>query len=475
MREIFDIPPAILVVDDEPGMRNFLQRSLQAKCALLEVADSVEAAELLRQRYHFDLMIVDIRLPGLSGVEWLQNLRDQGTQTDVIFMTAYADLETAIAALRAGAADFILKPFRLEQMMAAVDRCLEQRRMERDNFLLRRQMQKQAPMDGMVGKSTAITEIYEIIMRVAATSTTILIEGETGCGKELVARAIHTTSERKGAFVPINCGSISPELLESELFGHVKGAYTGAHSAREGLFSYAHEGTLFLDEISEMPLAMQAKLLRVLEQHVVRPVGSDREVPVNARVIAATNRLLINEVEEGNFRRDLFYRLNVLTISVPPLRDRVEDIPELAEHFSRSMAADIGVPAVPLNHNEIIRLQSYHWPGNVRELKNVIERALLLGKMPSECCTEQYETAYGDEFTHSESKGYPLDWSLGEVEKHHILHVLEATQGNKSEAARRLGVSRKTLERKLQLWQQNTRTASGEGSGSDEGAYSART
>ncbi len=452
MDQVLDIAPAVLIVDDEPGMRNFLQRALTPKCALLEVADSVELAEKLRQRYHFDLMIIDIRLPGFSGLEWLQQLREQGTHTDVIFMTAYADLETAITALRIGAADFILKPFRLEQMLTAIDRCLAQQRMERDNFLLRRQVQKAFPMNGMVGKSTAISEIYETIMRVAPTSTTILIEGETGSGKELVARAIHKMSKRSGAFVPINCGSISPELLESELFGHLKGAFTGAHSTREGLFSYARDGTVFLDEISEMPLSMQTKLLRVLEQRLIRPVGADREIPINVRVIAATNRKLTEDVETGKFRRDLFYRLNVLTIRVPALRDRSEDIPELAEYFSRSMAADLGVPPIPMNHNEIVRLQAYHWPGNVRELKNVIERSLLLGELPSECCAEGHESTPTCDDLALYSQGYPIQWKLEEVEKHHILRVLEAADGNKSEAARRLGISRKTLERKLALW-----------------------
>jgi DNA-binding NtrC family response regulator len=448
----FEVPPAILVVDGEPGMRNFLQRALSPRCALLEVAESVEAAEALRRRYHFDLLILDIRLPGLSGVEWLQQLRDQGTLTDVIFMTAYADLDTAIAALRAGAADFILKPFRLEQMLASVERCLVKRKLAVDNFLLRRQARNQLPPEGMVGQGAAISEVYEIIQRVAPTATTILIQGETGTGKELVARAIHRMSERSGAFVPVNCGSISPELLESELFGHVKGAYTGAHSAREGLFSYAHEGTLFLDEIGEMPSAMQAKLLRVLEQNVVRPVGSDRELPVSARVIAATNRQLFSDVEQGRFRRDLFYRLNVLTINVPALRDRREDIPELAQHFSHTLAAATGAPAVPFAHQEIVRLQQYPWPGNVRELKNVIERSLLLGRLPSDCCREGAEgLACGPA---QQDAGYPLNWRLEEVEKQHILRVLEAAEGNKSEAARRLGVSRKTLERKLALWQQ---------------------
>ncbi|MEJ2507960.1 MAG: sigma-54 dependent transcriptional regulator [Gammaproteobacteria bacterium] len=445
-------PVSVLVVDNEPGMRNFLYRALARRYALVEVADSVETAEALRQRCHFDLMIVDIRLPGTSGVDWLRALRDQGVRADAIFMTAYADLDTAIAALRAGASDFILKPFRTEQMMEAVRRCLEHRRMRRENFLLRRQVDHLQNLDGIVGHSRAMAEVSAIVQRVAPTASTVLIEGETGTGKELIARAVHVQSGRSGDFVAVNCGSISPELLESELFGHTRGAFTGAHSARDGLFVYAQGGTIFLDEIGEMPLAMQAKLLRVLEEHSVRPVGSDREVPVDCRVIAATNQRLAERVESGEFRGDLYYRLNVLTINVPALRERVEDIPALAEHFSDSMASSLGVSPIPLTHDDFAQLQSYDWPGNVRELKNVIERSLLLGKLPRDCCSVTEGGANEVAEPVAERPTYPSEWTLEQVEREHILGVLEAVGGNKSEAARRLGVSRKTLERKCQAW-----------------------
>jgi DNA-binding NtrC family response regulator len=441
---------AVLVVDDEPGMRNFLLKALEQECALVETADSVEAAEALRQRYHFDLLIVDIRLPGHSGVEWLGGLREQEVDTDVIVMTAYADLETSIAALRGGASDFLLKPFRVEQMMTAVRRCLERRRMARENFLLKREVHT-GGIDGIVGASSAIADMCDIVQRVAATTSTVLIEGETGTGKELVARAIHSLSGRDGPFVPVNCGSISTELLESELFGHTKGAFTSAHSSREGLFSYARDGTLFLDEISETSLAMQAKLLRALEEKRVRPVGADREVPVNARVIAATNRQLANEMNAGNFREDLFFRLNVLAIMVPPLRERPEDIPALAAHFSSLLASELGVAPIPFAHEDIAQMQRYAWPGNVRELKNVIERSLLLGTLPRECFTDVAGAAHSGAGAPA-GQVLPLSWSLEEVEKHHMLRVLESNDGNKSRAARSLGVSRKTLERKLKGW-----------------------
>jgi two-component system NtrC family response regulator len=441
---------AVLVVDDEPGMRNFLQKALEQECALVEAADSVEKAEELRRRYHFDLLIVDIRLPGRSGVEWLEELRDQEVSTDVIIMTAYADLDTSIAALRGGASDFLLKPFRVEQMMTAVRRCLERRRVARENFLLKREVEPRG-IEGIIGASSAISDVCAVIQRVAPTASTVLIEGETGTGKELVAHAIHQLSGRDGPFVPVNCGSISPELLESELFGHTKGAFTGAHSSREGLFSYARDGTLFLDEISEMSLAMQAKLLRALEEKRVRPVGADRELPVNARVIAATNRQLASQMSEGNFREDLFFRLNVLAIMVPPLREHADDIPVLADHFSSLLAAELGVARIPFAHEDIAQMQAYSWPGNVRELKNVIERSLLLGKLPGDFVTAAVTSAHAGDGEDAD-QGLPLSWNLDEVEKHHILRVLESNAGNKSRAARSLGVSRKTLERKLKRW-----------------------
>jgi two-component system NtrC family response regulator len=435
---------SVLVVDDEPGMRNFLGKALASRCALVETADSVETAEALRRRYHFDLLVVDIRLPGESGAEWVQHLREQDVRTDVIVMTAYANLETAVAALRAGAVDFLLKPFRIEQLTAAVDRCLAQRTLARENFLLRRQ--SAAPsVSGIIGHSAPIRELCDVIRRVAPTNATVLLQGETGTGKELVAQAIHDLSGREGAFVPVNCGSIPPDLLESELFGHTRGAFTSAHAAREGLFSFARGGTIFLDEIPELPAAMQAKLLRVLEERRVRAVGADREIAVDTRVITASNRSLAAEVRAGRFREDLFFRLDVLAITVPALRERVEDIAELARHFCTTLSAVLGVPPLPLGHTDIRALEGYGWPGNVRELRNVIERSLLLGRLPGESLGTGMQQA-GD------AGGMPLDWSLADVEKHHILRVLDAANRNKSEAARRLGVSRKTLERKLKAW-----------------------
>ncbi len=438
---------SVLIVDDEPGIRSFLQRGLQKYFGLVETAENATAAEILHERCYFDLIIADIRLPGRTGVEWVTELREQGAATGVIFMTAYADLETAIAALRAGAEDFIMKPFRMEQMMASVKRYMDRQKMQRENFVLRRQVDHIFDKSGMVGDCELIKNLCQVIKRVAPMPSTVLIEGESGTGKELAARAIHEWSGRVGSFVPVNCGAISAELLESELFGHIKGAFTGAHQAREGLFTYANEGTLFLDEIGEMPLSMQAHLLRVLEERTVRPVGSNKEVPVAVRIIAATNRDLSEQVRNGEFREDLFYRLNVLSIRMPSLRERLDDIPMLTAHFSKSLAAELGVEPPQLSQSDLACLRNYDWPGNVRELKNVIERCLLLNSSPSQCLSGP---SFSTDQAGEEESGVELQ--LEQVEKRHILRVLEGEGGNKSAAARLLGISRKTLERKVQTW-----------------------
>ena len=436
---------SVLIVDDEPGMRSFLKKALSKKFALVETAASVEDAEQLRSRCHFDLLIVDIRLPGRSGIEWHEALDDQDRRSDVIFMTGYADMDVAIRALRAGAADFIMKPFHLEQMMKAVDRCIERRLIKRENFMLRREVSI-GQSSTIIGSSDAMQEVKHVIERVAPSNAVILIEGESGTGKELVARQLHLLSGRRGPFVAVNCGAIAPDLLESELFGHSAGAFTGAKGSREGLFSFASGGTLFLDEIGEMPLKMQTALLRVLEQRTIRPVGSEKEINIDVRVLAATNRKLLEEVELGNFRRDLYYRINVLDIVIPPLRERPEDVVELTHHFTLQLAAELGVKEVVWSHEDMLKLQQYSWPGNIRELRNMIERCILLGKPPAEYWKQQPKSESLNE------SGYPLDWSLKEVEKHHVMQVVDIHQGNKSAAARDLGVSRKTLDRKYKEW-----------------------
>ena len=441
---------SVLIVDDEPGIRRFLQKGLAKRFSLIEVAEDVDTAEELRQRCHFDLIISDIRLPGASGVEWVTELREQGSTTAVIFITAYADLQSAIAALRAGAADFLMKPFRMDQMLASVERCLEGQRIQRENYVLRRQINQYFDDSGMVGNCELMQSLCEVIKRVAPMPSTVLIEGESGTGKELAARAIHKWSERNGSFVPINCGAMSAELLESELFGHVKGAFTGAHQSREGLFAYANGGTLFLDEIGEMPLSMQSHLLRVLEERQIRQVGGNREIPVDVRIIAASNRSLAEQVESGKFREDLYYRLNVLAIRMPALRERLEDLPALAQYFATTLAKETGLTAPVLSDLDLMTLKQYDWPGNVRELKNVVERSLLLNTTASECIAGQTNTL--DNNKPAQKTGDKNKLLLKDIEKQHILSVLEIENGNKSAAARLLGISRKTLERKVHAW-----------------------
>lgn len=435
-----------LIIDSDPGVRDFLRNGLGKYFGLVELAENVDTAQALAERCNFDLIIADTHLPGQSGLQWATRLTELGSTTSIIFITTQATVDMAVDALRAGAVDLIQKPFRMEQIMTAVQRCMASQRIQRENVVLRRQVDNFYD-SGIVGQCQTMKNVCEVIKRIAPMPTTVLIEGESGTGKELAARAIHAWSGRDGSFVPINCGAMSAELLESELFGHVKGAFTGAHQGREGLFNYASNGTLFLDEIGEMPLSMQVHLLRVLEEQSIRPVGSNREMPVDVRVIAATNRALSEEVEKGNFREDLFYRLNVVTVRMPTLRERPEDIPDLVEFFMQKLSADMGVPPHPMREQELAQLRSYNWPGNVRELKNVIERCLLLDQTPEQCLRG---VAANGQHTVAEDDADSM--LLEAVEKRHILKVLNSQDGNKSAAARLLGVSRKTLERKVQAW-----------------------
>jgi len=432
---------SVLVVDDEAGMCSFLQRALAARGCTVEVANSAEAGALALAHAHFDAIVLDIALPGKAGIEWLRELRAGAYAGDVILITAFADMDTAIDALRAGAADFILKPFRVDQILNSLQRSFERARLARENYVLRREIAGLSGEAGIIGTSQAMRQIYNLIKRVAPTPSTVLIQGESGVGKELAARALHGMSPRAGRpFVPVNCAAVSPELIESELFGHVKGAFTGAADSRSGLFVYANGGTLFLDEIGELPLALQTKLLRALEEQRVRPVGSTKEVPVDVRVIAATNRDLRAEVAVGRFRADLFYRLEVLTLTIPPLRERAEDIAPLAEHFNQQLASRLGLAPLEMPPELGARLAGYAWPGNARELRNFIERALILGHFPVE--------GEGG----SDAAASPLPLALADVEQRHILAVLRQCGGNKTRAAELLGVSRKTLERKCAEW-----------------------
>jgi DNA-binding NtrC family response regulator len=448
---------SVLVVDDEPGMVNFIRRALEVRCGSVHAAGSVEDAEPLVAQQRFDLVVLDISLPGMSGVNWLKQLRERGVNSEVILMTAFADVETAIDALRAGASDFLLKPFSLAQLINSARRAFERARLEAENWVLRREVASHASRshvsrDGLIGHSPAIAELRTLLQRFAPMPSTVLIQGESGTGKEVVARALHQQSPRANAsFVPVNCAAIAQELIESELFGHVKGAYTGATGSRDGLFYYARGGTLFLDEIGELPLPIQAKLLRVLEERRIRPVGSEQEIKVDVRVIAATNKPLADEVAAGRFRADLYYRLQVLELHLPPLRERTEDLPELAAHFMDLLSPALGVQPVEVEPAILAAMAAYDWPGNVRELKNLVERSLILGYVPRDLpCTRAVGGAIPAGEPAANLSG--ADECLAEVENRHIRAILAACGGNKSEAARRLGISRKTLERKCLAW-----------------------
>jgi len=440
---------SILIVDDEPGMRNFLVRTLGPRAKQVEEAADCEEATALLDQHHFDVVILDNIMPGKSGVEWLTEQREIGFFSDAILMTAYADLDTAIKALRAGAVDFVLKPFRSNQILNAVARCLDRMRLRRENHVLRHELRATSDhvllRDKLIGYSPQIQEIRETIARVAPLPTSILISGESGTGKEVTARSLHALSDRaEKPFVPINCAAIPSEMIEAELFGHVKGAFTGAQSARDGLFMHAQGGTLFLDEVGELSLATQSKLLRAIESRRVRPVGSEREAPVDLRFIFATNADLEAEVDAGRFRADLFYRINVMHIEMPPLSARGDDVLELAELFMTKLSKQLGVRAVPMDAAVRAGLTRYDWPGNVRELRNLIERTLILGKFPAEFRDELADQ--GGQAEHDET--------LDEMERRHILTMLHKTNGNRNEAARRLGVSRKTIDRKCASWEQ---------------------
>jgi DNA-binding NtrC family response regulator len=441
---------SILVVDDEQGMLNFLVKTLAPRCHFVMSAGSAEDGAQWLRGHHVDLVILDISLPGKSGVVWLKELREQGFSGEVILITAFADLDTAIEALRAGASDFILKPFRVPQILNAVKHCYERSRLRRENFVLRRAAGSAPGRNTLVGSSLAMQRLGQSVARVAPVDSTVLLQGESGTGKELVARELHALSSRAGGpFVPVNCAAVSPELIESELFGHARGAFTGATRARDGLFHYAQGGTLFLDEIAELPLSIQATLLRAIEDLKIRPVGSEQLVPLNLRIVAATNRELSEEVTAGRFRKDLYFRLQVVDLTLPPLREHKEDIAELVEHFITQLGPSLGVDPLVITEQELDFLRQYDWPGNVRELRNLIERSLILGSLNVSALYPGVKPAGGS----SAAPALPTD--LHTMEKMHILNVLDSVHGDKTRAAQLLGVSRRTLERRVAEWNQS--------------------
>lgn len=448
--------PKILIVDDERSMRELLERVFLRQGYTVRVADNGALALQMLKSSFFDLVISDVKMPGLSGMELLQTCREVSPDTMCVLMTAFATIENAREAFKLGADDFIQKPFDIDELKLIVSNALEKSRLKQENALLKRELKERGKLENIIGNSRAMQEVFKMLRDVAATASTVLIYGESGTGKELIARAIHSQSPRANApFVSINCGAFTETLLESELFGYVKGAFTGAQSNRKGLFEAANTGTIFLDEISEMTQAMQVKLLRVLQEKKVRPVGSVEEIQIDTRVVAATNRDLAQMVEEKLFRNDLYYRVNIIQIKLPPLRERKEDIPLLAEHFLKKFASSAGRQIDSISEEAMRYLENYDWPGNVRELENAIERAVAFeqtNQIQPERWPEtilRYSPAkLRSQFSLPE-QGMDLEKYMAELEKVFILDALRRTVGNQTKAADLLGLSVRSLRHLL--------------------------
>lgn len=447
----------ILIVDDERSMREFLAIYLRRAGHRVEAAaDGAQAREALKTR-EFDVIITDLRMPDTTGLDILADAKKLVPDTQVIVVTAFATTETAIAAMKAGAYDYLTKPFKVDEVGLVVERALERRVLHRDNVALRDEIKGRYRLDRLIGKSPAMHRMFEMIRKIAPARTSVLLIGESGTGKELVARALHELSSRaEHAFVAVNCGAIPETLLESELFGHIKGAFTGANTDKMGLFEAAHGGTLLLDEVAELPIAMQVKLLRVLQERKVKPVGGVGEREVDVRIVAATNRDLETEVEKGIFRQDLYYRLNVIQVRLPALRERREDIPLLVDHFIRKFSAEHGRKVAGADPDAMSALTAYHFPGNVRELENLIERAVTLATadrvsldaLPALKAMSDTHAAIGAPPA-LPAQGLDMERVLEDFERSLIIKALERTDGNRTEAARVLGVTFRSLRYRL--------------------------
>src|SRR5918993_620462 len=445
--------PLILVAEDEDLMRAIISRLLEeAGYRVAAVASAEEALEVFAAG-DVAATLTDIRMAGMDGLALLDRIKDVDPEALVVVMTAYSSVDSAVAALRKGAYDYVTKPFVNEDLLQSVKNALRQRELFRENRHLRRELDRRYSFSEIIGNSDALQQVFRLVEKVAATNTNVLVQGESGTGKELIARAIHHNSARADRpFVAINCGALPETLLESELFGHVKGAFTGAVASRPGLFRSAEGGTVFLDEIGEVTPAMQVRLLRAVQEHEVTPLGASTPVQFDARIISATNRDLEHEVAEGRFREDLFYRLNVIEVHLPPLRERREDIPLLARHFVKRTAREQGQDEKPLEPAAMTALINYNWPGNVRELQNAIERAFTLSgdRVEAENLPPRVRDAAGDHPAVLDPDG--LRPTLDEVERRYILDTLAHTNQDKARAANILGIDLSTLYRKLKRY-----------------------
>jgi two-component system, NtrC family, response regulator PilR len=454
-------PQRVLVVDDEENMRSLLEIVLSGAGYQVVCAEDNDSAMDLIKQNSLDLVLTDLRIGSDrdAGMRLLTWLRDDGPGIPAIMMTAYGSVETAIDAMKSGAVDYIMKPFKNDEIKLVVKRALDERALRRENKALRTDQARRGDIENIVGKSAAIEALRDVVRRVAGLSSTIAIHGESGTGKELVARGIHQLSDRADKpFVALNCGGVPENLLESELFGHKKGAFTGAHEDKEGLFVAADGGSLFLDEIGEMPLSLQVKLLRVLDNNVVTPIGATTGHEVDVRIISATNRVLEDMVKEGTFREDLFYRLNVIPVEVPPLRDRADDVPLLARHFVSAASEKMNRNGVRLSAEAESVLSAFAWPGNVRELQNVIERAVALatgddidlGDLPP--LIRDYVSEVAETAASLPDGGCDLEEIIADIEIGLIKQALDNARYSQKKAAELLGLTPRSLRYRLQKY-----------------------
>lgn len=448
------MPANILVIDDEDSMCNFMEIMLAKEGYRVDSTTSGTTGISLLKDKNYDLVIADLQMPEMTGIDVLKEVKAFKNEQEFIVMTAFASVDTAIEAMKQGAADYITKPFKVDEIKLAIEKSLNRRTLVMENQSLKKQLQGDNSFDNFKGNSEQVAQLKKLARRVAGSDSTVLIRGESGTGKDLIARAIHNHSPRCGGpFVSINCAALPETLLESELFGHKKGSFTGAVKDKEGLFKTANGGTFFLDEVGNTSLAIQVKLLRVLEDKKITPVGDTSPIEVDVRLIAATNADLEADVKAKRFREDLFYRLNVIPVNIPPLRERPEDIPLLVAHFVESFCSKANIKRKDISQEAMTLLAGYHWPGNVRELENTIERAILLSR------TGRLETSdFPEKLTRAESSGViqentPLTPTLESIEKAYIHFVLSQTDGKKAEAARILGIDSSTLYRKLDRYQ----------------------
>ena len=447
----------LLLVDDEAALRQAIAERLADHGFVVEQASNGEDALARLADFAYDIIITDLRLPGVDGRAVLQSALDRYPEIIAIIITGFGTVKDAVNAIKQGAADFITKPFQFDALLHVVNSALEQRRLRSENAYLRSQLEQRYRIDGLVGTSRVMRDLYHLLETVAPTSSTVLIAGETGTGKELAARALHHNSPRRNnRFVALNCSAIPETLLEAELFGHVRGAFTGAIATRQGRLEQANKGTLFLDEVETMSPALQAKLLRVLQEREFERVGDSHTIKIDVRVIAATHSDLDRMVADGSFRQDLFYRLNVIPVKLPPLRDRRDDIPLLVQHFLQKLCADLGRETVTVSQDAMRRLMAYSWPGNVRQLENIVERALAFSKGRPQIDVADLgpeivepRGGAGKDECWLPDEGLDFESYIGGLELAIIRRSLEKTHGNKRQAAKLLNLKRTTLIEKL--------------------------